>query len=779
MKHVALLCALSVAASAAPAAAVTAVAQAPAAAAAAPAPVKATTWPKTYQQGGTKIVVYQPQVESWPNYTLLHALAAVAVTTNDSKTPVYGVARFDAYTSADFQTGEVQLAAVHATTTHWPNESAAVSSKLDALLRSTVQFRDQTIPLASVLASLDAKTALPKGSPVKTDPPVIFTSNKPAILVVYDRDPILAPIESTDLSFAVNTNWAVIYETPSGRYYLLDVDHWLSAPAYNGPWSPATAPASFGSIPDDANFTEVRRYLNAPALAEAQMPQVFVSTRPADLIAISGEPKFETIPGTHLKFVSNTDSDVFFYEPSTQWYVLLSGRWFRAANLTGPWTFATNSLPADFKKIPVNGPRGRVLVSVPGQPIADYAGASTQVPQIARVNPQTTKLEVTYGPGEPQFESIEGTSLEYAVNTPYDVIKISDTLYYACYSGVWFSAASPTGPWTVAYYVPQAIYTIPISSPLYADTFVHVYNPNGTYVTSPVPVPAPTATPYYNTAAEDAALGLFVGFTAGYLGGYWGWGAWNYGTGWYYPGWYGGGAYYPYPGTWTGGSYYNPATGAYGRSASVYGPYGGATARAQYNPTTGTYARGAAAYGPNGRAAAGSFYNPRYGVGGRTVQGSDPYGSWGRSAVSTRYGNAYTAHASTSNGQIASAATRHGTSTVARSSNGDIYAGHNGDVYRNQDGTWQHYDGNNNWSNVQKPATAPGQRTAGSTGSYQRPDTSSFHPDTSSFSRSNYGSLDRDFGARQSSFSGFHGFGGGGFRGGGFGGFRGGGGFRR
>ena len=47
---------------------------------------------------------------------------------------------------------------------------------------------------------------------------------------------------------------------------------------------------------------------------------------------------------------------------------------------------------------------------------------------------------------------------------------------------------------------------------------------------------------------------------------------------------------------------YNPWTGAYGRSAVVYGPYGGAGVGARYNPRTGTYARGAAAWGPVRRA---------------------------------------------------------------------------------------------------------------------------------------------------------------------------------
>src|SRR5262249_40789122 len=154
------------------------------------------------------------------------------------------------------------------------------------------------------------------------------------------------------------------------------------------------------------------------------------------------------------------------------------GRWYASSSLNGPWAFSTNSLPADFAKIPADSPRANVLSSVPGTPQAQYMAAASQIPQIAKVDPANTKLTVTYA-GDPKFEPITGTTLQYAVNTSYDVIKLSDTLYYSCYSGIWFVAGSPSGPWTVASSVPSVIYTIPPNSPLYQDTCVYIYNENG------------------------------------------------------------------------------------------------------------------------------------------------------------------------------------------------------------------------------------------------------------------------------------------------------------
>ena len=61
--------------------------------------------------------------------------------------------------------------------------------------------------------------------------------------------------------------------------------------------------------------------------------------------------------------------------------------------------------------------------------------------------------------------------MEYAANTPDKVIKVGD-VYYLCLQGVWFMSPNPAGPWTTCTSVPQEIYTIPSSSPVYNVTYV-------------------------------------------------------------------------------------------------------------------------------------------------------------------------------------------------------------------------------------------------------------------------------------------------------------------
>lgn len=78
--------------------------------------------------------------------------------------------------------------------------------------------------------------------------------------------------------------------------------------------------------------------------------------------------------------------------------------------------------------------------------------------------------------GPPQWAPIEGTSLHYARNAATPVIQVEPTSYYAVDNGIWFTAASPSGPWLVATSVPDDIYSIPPSSPLFYVTYVRVYD---------------------------------------------------------------------------------------------------------------------------------------------------------------------------------------------------------------------------------------------------------------------------------------------------------------
>ncbi len=217
-------------------------------------------------------------------------------------------------------------------------------------------------------------------------------------------------------------------------------------------------------------------------------------------------------------------------------YVLLSGRWYTADSLDGKWAYvASGKLPADFADIPASSAKDHVLASIADTKEAHEAVLEAYIPQTAEVKRSQAQVEVTYD-GNPEFVEIEDTDLHYAANTASSVIRSGD-LYYCCNDGVWFVASDPAGPWEVCDSVPQEIYTIPPSCPVYNVKYVYVYD----------------STPEV----------VYVGYTPGYVGSYVYGGTGVYGTGYVYPGW-SGTVYYPRPVTWGFAVRYNPYTGNWG-----------------------------------------------------------------------------------------------------------------------------------------------------------------------------------------------------------------------
>ena len=89
---------------------------------------------------------------------------------------------------------------------------------------------ERVIALDRVLANLDKSQIVPKNvEGIKADPPTIFFSKTPAVIVNLDGEPIWSPIKENDLKFAVNTNWDLFQHDPSNTFYLRNNDAWLKA----------------------------------------------------------------------------------------------------------------------------------------------------------------------------------------------------------------------------------------------------------------------------------------------------------------------------------------------------------------------------------------------------------------------------------------------------------------------------------------------------------------------------------------------------------------------
>ncbi len=284
------------------------------------------------------------------------------------------------------------------------------------------------IDLDRVLAYVNASPLQVRNDDsIKADPPKLFWAPAPAILVNLDGEPIWSAIDGVDLRDALNTNWDLFEHTPSKTLYLRDNEAWLQATAVAGPWTPVT-----GKLPADENWKDVKAALPGKKTSGKAVPKVFVSTEPAELIVLQGAASYLKVDGAQtLLWVNNTEGDLFRMGLNGDFSFLVAGRWFKAATLDGPWTFATPTLPADFKQIPVEHQRSRVLASVPGTRQATEAVLLASIPRTARVNKKELKApDVTYQ-GEPQFTPIDGAKgVQQAVNTDKDIVKYSDLILH-------------------------------------------------------------------------------------------------------------------------------------------------------------------------------------------------------------------------------------------------------------------------------------------------------------------------------------------------------------
>jgi len=596
------------------------------AAATTPDPATPPRWPRDYDQDGTHITLHQPQLEDWTG-NLLTGRIAVAVKTgtkNDDQgkphdTLSYGAMWFKARTEVDKPARKVKLSDITVEKVSFPTDRDNEAKYTGLLRKIAARGEGKEVSLDNLEAALaiSQTTKAADSIPVKNDPPDVLFSFQPALLVLIDGAPVLKPA-TAGVERIVNTRSLILKQ--GDTFYITVGGKWASAPAVAGPWtevpSVSNAIQTAKTAAQNAKLVDV---LEQPPEAlkkvfdAGKIPAILVSSKPAELIMIDGDPEFVAIPGTSLSYVSNSASDVFIDTGHDNfWYVLISGRWFAAASSNGPWTYvAGRGLPADFAKIPPDSPKSAVLASIPGTPEARESLIANSIPQTATVKKSQASLKVEYD-GAPQFKPIEGTALAYAWNTAVPVIKVADAAFFAVQNGVWFRASAPSGPWTVATEVPSVIYTIPASSPLHYVTYVRVYATSGDdiYV---------GYTPgYYGTVVSDDVVVYGTGYSCDpWIGddwygcpatygfsvdfGYDPWVGWSfgYGWGWGYPGaWYG-----PWWGPWgyygwgyAPGWAYPPYWGGGVAVANIYGRWGNAVVAgvgaAWANPWTGNYGQG-------------------------------------------------------------------------------------------------------------------------------------------------------------------------------------------
>ncbi len=488
-------------------------------------------WPKTIKNSdGSTIKLYQFQPESYNN-NLLKASAAISILKEGSNEPVFGVAWLQAVTAT--RGSSVEVVSLQINSIKLPGDlTDAQLDQIQESIENNAQSLEINFPLADLQSSLELNNQQQKlAQQINNKAPKVIYSTSPSILVLIDGAPRLQHNKDLGVEAVVNTPFTLLKNT-DGKFYLHGGKHWYMAPQATGPYSlTTTVPQKMQQVAELAAKNNTAN--DAAEKDENTIYKIVVSTEPAELIQSVGEAKFTPIENSGLLYVSNSADDIFMDVSSQNYYVLISGRWFRSKTLSGNWEYTgSDQLPADFAAIPEGSPKDHVLASIAGTDAANDALEEAAVPQTARVDRKSAQAEVVYD-GDPRFEDIEGTDLGYAVNTPASVIRWRGR-YYSVDNGVWFEAQRATGPWVVSVSRPYAVALIPPRYPVYHMKYVYIYD----------------VTPDY----------VYMGYTPGYLNTFIYGPTVVYGTGYYYRPWIGA-HYYPRPYTWGFNVRYNPWIG--------------------------------------------------------------------------------------------------------------------------------------------------------------------------------------------------------------------------
>jgi hypothetical protein len=489
-------------------------------------------WPKEIEAPGVKITLYQPQLETFQGNRIT-ARAAVSLTKAGAAGPVFGGLWIEAQLLTDRDRRTATPVDVKITEARFPTSDALDTDELRRIVTPEIPKWRLTLSLDHLLAGLkiiEGRRAAAQG--LRNDPPTIIYRQRPSVLVTIDGEPDWRRVPGSPYQRVANSAFFLLQDPATGTSTLHIPPFWWTAPGPLGPWQGTDGVD--GAILD--LWSKEPKPETPPAVpgqGAPQRPEVIAVTQPTELLWTQGPPQYAPLEGTELLYVKNTQSDMFLEMRSQLHYVLLSGRWYRKATGKGAWTSVSpDELPPDFGRISPSSEKQHVLASVAGTAQANDALLDTEIPQTVAIHPGSAPVLNVYYDGNPRFAGIEGSSVQYALNTPHSIF-LAERRYYCCQNAIWYESGFATGPWNVSTRVPHDIYLIPPSCPHYYCTYCHVFNA----------LPGIVHVGYYPGYRACFASGRTV----------------VYGTGWNYAGWRGS-VWYPRPVTWGVGVRYDVTT---------------------------------------------------------------------------------------------------------------------------------------------------------------------------------------------------------------------------
>src|SRR5215470_10276780 len=241
-----------------------------------------SSWPREKYSNGTRLIIYQPQVDDWKNFQDLSWRMAVSITPKSGKT-VLGVVEMKGNTDIDNVAKVAIITNPQVTGTYFPSLDKATTEKMEQLFKTFVP-PTFSVSLHSLIASTPKKET-PSGAQLNNDPPQIFVALRPSILLSVNGEPVLSEVPNTNLKFVVNTQWPLFFDESNSNYYLAVGQQWLTANSLEGQWSATkNLPHDMSKVAEDKQWSALKKFIPPSAKPGAVTPAVFYSDKPAEVI---------------------------------------------------------------------------------------------------------------------------------------------------------------------------------------------------------------------------------------------------------------------------------------------------------------------------------------------------------------------------------------------------------------------------------------------------------------------------------------------------------------
>ncbi len=216
----------------------------------------------------------------------------------------------------------------------------------------------------------------------------------------------------------------------------------------------------------ESGIAAVRARERGAAVLSVVAPRVVIAKKPTVLVYIDGEPRYVPVKDTPLSGVLNTRT-LLLKDAKGRHYLRLYDGWVSAVSLAGPWSVTKPPPAADqLERVARATGRANLLRGKPDPKTRrrpSLKGGS--LPQILVATQPTALLVLD---GEPRFQAVGGTPLQYATNTTAHLFRdVEAKQLYVRIAGYWFRSSSSAGPWEFvpAHRLPESFAAIPDDSP--------------------------------------------------------------------------------------------------------------------------------------------------------------------------------------------------------------------------------------------------------------------------------------------------------------------------